>query len=107
MISNITVPILEPGVLLGAKQWLPSASMGSTLIAISVTLFLPLIISAFYRLYEHPLRKIPGPRLAAVTNLYAFYYNYIQEGGYSKQFKGLHEKYSMWFGAPMFEIPMN
>ncbi|KAF7588056.1 hypothetical protein BBP40_006225 [Aspergillus hancockii] len=103
MNSKTTVSILGAGVLWGAEQWLPSASMGSILIAISVTIFLPLIISALYRLYIHPLRKIPGPRLAAVTKLYAFYYNYIQEGGYSKQFKGLHEKYN----SPVVRIGPN
>ncbi|KAJ5589683.1 elymoclavine monooxygenase [Penicillium hetheringtonii] len=46
----------------------------------------------FQRLFFHPLSHVPGPRLAAVSRLYGFYYNVFGEG-YSKQFSGLHERY--------------
>ncbi|PWY70840.1 putative benzoate 4-monooxygenase cytochrome P450 [Aspergillus sclerotioniger CBS 115572] len=47
----------------------------------------------FYRLYFHPLRHIPGPRLAAITHLYDFYYNVYHEGKLIFQIEELHKIY--------------
>jgi len=55
----------------------------------------------FSRLYLHPLSGVPGPRLASISTLYGFYYNYIQDGTYSKQFAGLHKKYGEYFPSPL------
>lgn len=60
---------------------------------------------AFYRLYLHPLAHIPGPRLASVSSLYGFYYNYIHDGTYSKIFPGLHKKYGISTPVNLFSIP--
>ncbi|KAF7958363.1 hypothetical protein EAE96_001912 [Botrytis aclada] len=49
---------------------------------------------AFQRLYFHPLSKIPGPRLAAATSWYEFYYNAIRDGLYSKSFEQMHTDYN-------------
>ncbi|KAH0566183.1 hypothetical protein GP486_000415 [Trichoglossum hirsutum] len=48
-----------------------------------------------YRLYLHPLAHIPGPRLAAATDLYGFYFNVISGGGgrFFLQIEKLHQKY--------------
>lgn len=63
------------------------------------TLFLALAASlAFvalkivYRLYFHPLRNFPGPKLAAATSLYAAYYD-ICTPGLIKRLPELHKKY--------------
>ncbi|RFU74765.1 elymoclavine monooxygenase [Trichoderma arundinaceum] len=60
-----------------------------TLLATALVLLISTII---YRLYIHPLRKIPGPRLAALTDVYGFYWNWAGEG-YCKLFNPLHQKY--------------
>ncbi|KAK0507631.1 hypothetical protein JMJ35_010154 [Cladonia borealis] len=51
------------------------------------------IVVSLYRLFFHPLAKIPGPRLAALTSCYEFYYDVIQPGRYIWKIKSLHEQY--------------
>lgn len=46
-----------------------------------------------YRLYFHPLSKFPGPKLAAITHLYEFYYNLVQNGMFMWEVEKMHEKY--------------
>ncbi|KAB8231208.1 cytochrome P450 [Aspergillus alliaceus] len=47
----------------------------------------------FSRLYFHPLSKIPGPKLAAATHLYEWYYDIILVGKYLLEIERMHEKY--------------
>lgn len=54
------------------------------------------VVGMIYRLYFHPLAKFPGPRLAAATQWYEFYYDCIQFGQYTFQIARLHEKYGQW-----------
>ncbi|GKZ49379.1 hypothetical protein AbraIFM66951_001785 [Aspergillus brasiliensis] len=51
------------------------------------------ITLAIYRLHLHPLRSFPGPRLAALTFWYEFYYDVILGGQYVFQIRRLHERY--------------
>ncbi|CEN60318.1 hypothetical protein ASPCAL02759 [Aspergillus calidoustus] len=48
---------------------------------------------SIYRLWFHPLRRIPGPKLAAVTHLYELYFDAIKGGRYLWEIERLHEKY--------------
>jgi hypothetical protein len=48
-----------------------------------------------YRRYFHPLAKIPGPFLPAITRLYCWYHNVVKEGTYYKRIDEMHEKYGM------------
>lgn len=50
------------------------------------------------RLFFHPLRNVPGPKLAAATGWYEFYFDVIRGGAFSKQFAGFHEKYGKSVG---------
>ncbi|KAK5656923.1 hypothetical protein OQA88_3445 [Cercophora sp. LCS_1] len=76
----VLVPSLESyqlaGVLLGALAvW--SASV------------------AIYRIYFDPLSHVPGPKIAAATGLYIFYYNVIRDGLFYLELDGLHKKYGI------------
>ncbi|KAI3320663.1 putative benzoate 4-monooxygenase cytochrome P450 [Xylariaceae sp. AK1471] len=75
--------------------------MNSTLFASMVPL-LPLTFAllliyatslAIYRLYLSPLSAIPGPKFAALTYWFEFYYDGYQGGKYEFKIKELHEKY--------------
>jgi hypothetical protein len=46
-----------------------------------------------YRLFLHPLASVPGPPLAAVTRLYAFYFNVIQGGKFYLEIERMHHVY--------------
>jgi hypothetical protein len=46
-----------------------------------------------YRLYISPLSKIPGPKLAAATFWYEFYYDAILGGRYTFKIRELHQRY--------------
>lgn len=59
----------------------------------SVFLFFYTVYGAVYRLYLSPVAKIPGPRLAALTFWYQFYYDVIKRGQYTRKIVDLHQQY--------------
>ncbi|KAK2763881.1 hypothetical protein FQN54_009499 [Arachnomyces sp. PD_36] len=52
-----------------------------------------LVVRTFYRLYLDPLHHIPGPKIAAASHIYEFYYDVILDGMYIWEIEKLHEKY--------------
>lgn len=60
---------------------------------------------ATYNLYLHPLNKFPGPKLAAATHLYEFYFSIIRDGEFIWEIERMHKQYGMWMltqGACLF-----
>lgn len=53
------------------------------------------LASAFYNVFFHPLRHIPGPKLAAATYIPEFYWDVLRGGMYQKRILLMHEKYGM------------
>lgn len=51
------------------------------------------VVLVIYRLYFSPLAKFPGPKLAAATLWYEFYYDIIKTGQYTFKIRELHAKY--------------
>ena len=51
------------------------------------------VFGVLYRLLFHPLAKFPGPKLAAATQWYEFYYDCIQYGQYTFKIAEMHSKY--------------
>lgn len=47
----------------------------------------------FYNLYFHPLSKFPGPKLAACSHLYEFYFDIIKNGMFMQEIARMHEVY--------------
>ncbi|KAF9886373.1 hypothetical protein FE257_011518 [Aspergillus nanangensis] len=56
-------------------------------------LLLYLIYLTVYRLWLCPIAKFPGPRLAALTLWYEFYYDAIKYGKYTFRIAEMHKKY--------------
>ena len=50
---------------------------------------------AIYRLFFSPIAKFPGPKLAALSNWYEFYYDVYLEGSFTVHIQALHKKYGM------------
>src|SRR5947207_15656592 len=49
-----------------------------------------------YRLYLSPIARFPGPKLAAATLWYEFYYDYVLNGQYIFKIKELHRQYGQF-----------
>lgn len=48
---------------------------------------------AFYRLVLSPVAGFPGPKIAAVTGWYEFYYDFFLKGKYLYEIEKMHERY--------------
>ena len=65
-----------------------------TLFKLLFVCFILYVIGLYvYRIYFDPLSKIPGPKLAAASLWYEFYYDVIKEGRYTWKIWELHDKY--------------
>jgi hypothetical protein len=77
--------------MMEAGNWVPTLWNFSIL---SCTIFLIYLLGlGVYRLYLSPLATFPGPKLAALSNWYEFYYDVIQEGQFTFHIQELHKQY--------------
>lgn len=63
-----------------------------------MALLLPVVYLActcIYNLYFHPLRKFPGPKIAALGPYYEFYHDVIKDGTFTWRVLDMHLKYGM------------
>lgn len=60
-----------------------------------VVILIWIIGHIIYRLYFHPLAKVPGPTLAAITWLYQTYYSFIGGSRFYLRIERLHRIYGM------------
>ena len=51
---------------------------------------------SIYRLTFDPLAKFPGPKIAATTSWYEFYYDWWCEGRYVFEIEKMHKQYGLW-----------
>lgn len=67
--------------------------LASILAAVAVVYILG---GAIYRLFFSPIAGFPGPKLAALTYWYEFYYDVVKDGQYIFQIEKLHKCYGRW-----------
>jgi hypothetical protein len=75
-----------------SSEWLLSKHAVASVVAILLLYVIGVIIQ---RLYFSPIAKFPGPKLAAATFWYEFYFDVVQRGKYSWQIQMMHEKYGI------------
>jgi hypothetical protein len=49
-----------------------------------------------YRLWFSPLAGFPGPKLAAMTSLYEFYFDFFKKAKYCFEIERMHQVYGMY-----------
>lgn len=77
------------------------------LLPLATLVFLRFAYLTVNRLVLHPLAKIPGPKLAALTHLYEFYHDALRPGKFTFRIDELHRKYGepcAW-GSVLLLIP--
>lgn len=79
-------------------------SLHSSMASFSLLGLAYLVLRSIYRLYFHPLRHIPGPRLAAISSLYEFYYDVVCQGRYLWEIERLHAIYGTTGCLPAFDL---
>jgi hypothetical protein len=57
---------------------------------------------AVYRLYLSPIAKFPGPKLAALTSWYEFYFDVVKGGQFTFHLQELHKRYGEFILTPPF-----
>ena len=68
----------------------------STLLTGAVAVFaIYSLVKYIYRITFHPLAAFPGPKLAALTKLYAASYDLHPKRSFCKDFAALHDKYGL------------
>ena len=60
----------------------------------SISYFLYLVI---WRLYFSPLAKYPGPKPAAATRWYEFYYDVVKRNRFSWEIQRMHDAYGQCY----------
>ena len=70
--------------------------------AILTTLYT--LYGLIYRLYFSPLAKFPGPKLAAATRWYEFYYDVVQRNRFSWQIQKMHDRYGNFCPLPFYSF---
>ena len=60
---------------------------------VSIAYVVYVFLRAIYRITLHPLAKFPGPKLAAISHKYEWYYDGVKVGQYTSEIARMHEQY--------------
>lgn len=74
-------------------QHLPTAQLAAAWPLILGLCAASICLKSLYRLFFHPLSRVPGPKLAAISHAYEFYYDVVRNGMYIWEIEKMHEKY--------------
>ncbi|KAI0187257.1 putative cytochrome P450 [Astrocystis sublimbata] len=65
------------------------------------------LLTWVYNVYFHPLAGFPGPKIAAASGLYEFYYDVVKGGQYLYKIEEMHRKYGPIIRINPSEIVVN
>jgi hypothetical protein len=95
-ISPTFLALISSYVKMAFLELIPGNTSTQQIVYISLLgLILSFITRRVYSVYFGPLSKFPGPKLAAATLWYEFYYDVICQGNYTFKIKELHKKYGI------------
>jgi hypothetical protein len=90
------IGVFAPYIQMTFFELLPSNTSTQQIVCIGLLgLLFSFVAQRVYSVYFGPLSKFPGPKLAAATLWYEFYYDVIRQGNYTFKIKELHSKYGM------------
>lgn len=94
------VPPLRFGVKFSTSSPFPThvlvvSTTRDLILGLLATVVLSYIVTTIYSVYLGPLSKFPGPKLAAATLCYEFYYDIVCDGRYSWKTRELHKQYGL------------
>lgn len=86
---------------------LPGISAHPSLVVAGVLLIVYCVYGAVHRLFLSPIAHFPGPRLAALTFWYEFYYDVVRSGRYTWRIAEMHKKYGPVVRINPYELHVN
>lgn len=78
--------------------------MSITIVVLAGSLLTYLLFGAVYRLFFAPAAGIPGPKLAALTLWYEYYYDVVKGGRYEFEIAKMHAKYGPLPSHPLLSM---
>ncbi|KAI9785213.1 MAG: hypothetical protein M1835_003379 [Candelina submexicana] len=111
--ANITAPHIDYSGFDDAnrsilqRMFLPQFLWDTPFTVPAISLIIYICYGAIYRLYVSPIAKFPGPKLAALTFWYEFYYDVYKRGKYTWKLKELHQDFGPIIRINPFELHVN
>lgn len=94
-----------------AFRYLPPRALAPKWISFTTILALTILIYGFflslYRLTLSKLAGFPGPKIAAVTYWYEFYYDWWCSGKYIFEIEKMHKKYGLSIRSSSIEMNLD
>jgi len=77
------------------------------ILVLTAGISLAFVGSTIYSVYFGRLAKFPGPKLAAATLCYEFYYDIVCDGRYSWKIRELHKQYGVLIIRPIVNMTID
>lgn len=100
LLLHSIVPLQHP-----SSFFVETMAVPATVVLGALALVLWTVYVALWRLFWSPLSKFPGPKLAALTLWYEFYFDVIKGGMYIWEIERMHKKYgTFWANSRHFRL---